>query len=89
MKVGVVQPSYSFNACDLKKCTAELYRLLDSCDDSMDIIVLPEYSDVLADVPGKAAFYDAFRINNAALIGKCRDTAKRCKEPTRTRHSRL
>ncbi len=30
--------------------------MLDGCDESMDIIVLPEYSDAPADVKGKAVY---------------------------------
>ena len=46
MKACVIQPPYSM---DLAK-SDELFRLkldyLDSCDESMDLIVLPEYSDI-------------------------------------------
>ena len=50
MKVCALQPKYSFNSCDLDACFNGLIELLDSCDNSLDIIVLPEYSDALADV---------------------------------------
>ena len=46
MKACVIQPPYS---CDTARA-GELFmwklNQLDACDDSMDIIVLPEYSDV-------------------------------------------
>ena len=48
MKVCALQPKYSFNSCDLDACFNGLIELLDSCDNSLDIIVLPEYSDALA-----------------------------------------
>ena len=59
MKVSVLQPHYSMNGADLDACFTELLALLDSCDDSLDLIVLPEYSDVPADVKGEAGFYEA------------------------------
>lgn len=78
MKVCVVQPKYSFNENDLDKCFNGLIELLDKCDNSLDIIVLPEYSDALADVKGKKGFYDAFYKYNETLLNKAKETAIRC-----------
>ena len=78
MKVCVVQPQYSFNEKDLQQCFDGLIALLDQCDQSMDLIVLPEYSDALADVKGKAGFYNAVEEYNATLLKKAAETAKRC-----------
>lgn len=46
MKVCVIQPHYSFDEKDAESCFDGLLALLDTCDDSMDLIVLPEYSDM-------------------------------------------
>ena len=78
MKVCVIQPKYSFNENDLDKCFNGLIELLDKCDNSLDIIVLPEYSDALADVKGKNGFYDAFYAYNESLLNKAKETAIRC-----------
>ena len=43
MKVCVIQPAYSFDEKDVQTCFAGLLDLLEKCDDSMDLIVLPEY----------------------------------------------
>ena len=59
MKTCVIQPRYSFDPCDLRECFEGLLSMLDQCDDSMDLIVLPEYSDAPADVVGKDGFYNA------------------------------
>ena len=48
MKVCVIQPHYSFDERDVGKCFEDLLSLLDECDESMDLIVLPEYSDAPA-----------------------------------------
>ena len=45
MKVCVIQPFYSFDERDTEKCYREMIELLDKCDASLDLIVLPEYSD--------------------------------------------
>ncbi len=78
MKVCVLQPHYSFDEKDLKQCFEGLIALLDRCDETMDLIVLPEYSDALADVKGKDGFYDAVAQYNSVLLQKACETAKRC-----------
>ena len=78
MKVSVIQPHYSFCEKDLDKCCSELIELLDECDESLDIIVLPEYGDALADVKGKDGFYKASEKYAPILIEKAQMTAKRC-----------
>ena len=78
MKVCVIQPNYSFNEKDVGKCFSGLLSLLEQCDESLDVIVLPEYSDALADVQGKAGFYNAVETYNARLMQKAQETAKRC-----------
>ncbi|MBO5270604.1 MAG: hypothetical protein J6B77_07450 [Clostridia bacterium] len=78
MKVCVIQPHYSFDENDLASCFEGLLALLDQCDDSMDLIVLPEYSDALADVKGKDGFYGAVARYNALLMARACETARRC-----------
>ena len=46
MKVCVVQPAYSLNFSESDALFAWELAELDKCDASMDIIVLPEYSNV-------------------------------------------
>ena len=79
MKVCVLQPRYSFDENEVGSCFEELLGLLDKCDESMDLIVLPEYSDAPADVKGKDGFYNAVESYNDALMQKARETAKRCR----------
>ena len=79
MKINVIQPKYSFDEKDLDSCFQSLISMLDECDESADLIVLPEYSDAPADVKGKAGFYDAYEKYNSIILEKARRTAKRCK----------
>ncbi len=79
MKVCTIQPHYSFHENDLQQCFNELLSLMDKCDESMDIIVLPEYSDVLADVKSKTNFDAAVEKYSSILLEKAIGTAKRCR----------
>ncbi len=78
MKVCVLQPHYSFHTADADACFADLLALMDACDESLDLIVLPEYSDALADVAGKDGFYAISEKYNATLLEKAAATARRC-----------
>ena len=78
MKVCVIQPRYSFDEKDLSQCFEGLISMLDQCDESMDLILLPEYSDAPADVKGKEGFYNAVERYNEILLKKASETAKRC-----------
>lgn len=46
MKACAIQPPYSRDASFSQEYFDYKMKLLDECDDSLDIIVLPEYSDV-------------------------------------------
>ena len=48
MKACTVQPSYSTKFLDSDRIFQEILGLLDACDRSMDLIMLPEYSNVPA-----------------------------------------
>ncbi len=78
MKVCVIQPGYSFDEKDLDSRFKDLLKLVDECDESMDLIVLPEYSDVLADVKGDKDFYISSEKYSDILLEKASQTAKRC-----------
>ena len=52
--------------------------MLERCNEELDLIVLPEYSDALADVKGKDGFYNTVKKYNSLLLEKASETAKRC-----------
>ncbi len=79
MKACVIQPHYSFDPTDLDACVSDLLGLLDLCDESLDLIVLPEYSDALADVQGKKGYYGAVEKYGEVVLQKAIETAKRCR----------
>lgn len=78
MKLCVVQPPYSYDPKDMQQNFAELLSLLEKCDETLDLIVLPEYSDILADSPSNAEFFKTIEQNNPVILQKSIETAKRC-----------
>ena len=78
MKVCVVQPYYSFNYDDLDECYNEMMALVDKCDDSLDVIVMPEYCDIPVSTPSEKEFKASIEKYNARVYKKVVETAKRC-----------
>ena len=78
MKACVIQPPYSKNTAFSDEYFDFKINMLDECDESMDIIVLPEYSDVpcAASTLEETLFYHNRYIDR--LLKKCIETAKRC-----------
>ena len=72
MKVCVLQPYYSFEKKDTQKCFDDMIALLDQCDDSYDLIVMPEYSDVPAVQGSKEGFHESIEKYNATVLQKAK-----------------
>ncbi|MBE6758128.1 MAG: hypothetical protein E7552_06245 [Ruminococcaceae bacterium] len=78
MKACIIQPPYSTDVSFSDEYFDYKIRLLDQCDESVDIIVLPEYSDVPCATATReeTLFYHQKYINT--LLAKCVETARRC-----------
>jgi len=78
MKVCVIQPEYSVDWSRSDELFRREIELLHQCDESMDLIVMPEYSDI----PCKASTLEEDRVSVSRytdiLIKECCGTAKRC-----------
>ena len=75
MKARMIQPLYAMDEAGLERTFEWTLKELDKCDASLDIVVLPEFSDV----PGKTArFFEMARKNGPILLQKCAETARRC-----------
>lgn len=74
-----MQPPYSKDLTLSDEFFQYKLDLLDKCDDSVDVIVLPEYSDVPCATTAldETLYYHEKYIDK--LLKKCIDTAKRCK----------
>ena len=78
MKVTIIQPYYSFDKNDTQMCFDEMVKLLDECDESHDLIVLPEYSDIPAVQGSKKAFHESIEKYNSVIMDKAKAAAVRC-----------
>ena len=78
MKVCIIQPYYSFDAKDLDACFENQLKLLQECDESLDLIVLPEYADIPADAKGYHDFHNASAKYNPIIMKESIEAAKRC-----------
>jgi len=78
MKICVIQPPYSMDFTRSDELFAWELDALDRCDDSMDVIVLPEYSNVPARAATKEEMLESYEKYSAALMDKASATARRC-----------
>ena len=46
MKVCLIQPHYSLKYEEIGRCFEEQMKLLEQCDESLDLIVLPESAEI-------------------------------------------
>ena len=78
MKVCIIQPEYSSDFLKSDYCFDEQLKLIDRCDESMDVIVLPEACDIpcFAGSPENAML--SISKFNKAVLDKAAETAKRC-----------
>ena len=78
MKVCIIQPAYSTDFSLADKYFEEQLKLIDKCDESMDIIVLPESCDVPCLAPTKNDGEQASQKYNKILLDRAAETARRC-----------
>jgi len=78
MKACIIQPPYSRDVNDCEEFFQFKMDMLDKCDDTLDIIVLPEYSDVpcATETLEETIYYHKKYID--ILLDKCLETARRC-----------
>ena len=77
MKARVIQPLFAQDHAGLDKSFEWTLRELERCDASLDIVVLPEFSEV----PGKTSyegFLETVRQYGPTLLDACARTARRC-----------
>ncbi len=78
IKVCVFQPPYALNAADIDSSMQWEFDHLKLCDESLDLIVLPEASDRQARLGTKEEVEAAAKKYNEPLLAACAETAKRC-----------
>jgi len=78
MKACIIQPPYSRDVSFSDEYFEFKIKMLEECDSNVDIIVLPEYSDVPCATSNleDTLYYHEKYIDT--LLDKCIETAKRC-----------
>lgn len=79
IKARVIQPYYGKGEQAAYDCLDWELAELTKCDASLDLIVLPEASDVQALMPDPATREKVIARNHVRLLGSCAETAKRCR----------
>ena len=78
MKVCIIQPAYSTDYTRIDEYFDAELALLAACDESMDIIVMPELSDVPCLAKTKEESEKAVEKFNTRLLEEAKATARRC-----------
>lgn len=78
MKICLIQPSYSTDYSLIEKYFEKQLELMDKCDDSMDIIVMPEACDIPCLASTKELSEEASLRFTERFLEAASKTAKRC-----------
>ena len=78
MKACVIQPPYSMDLSLSDAYFAKKLEMMDACDPSMDLIVLPEYSDVPCAAMTREDNIACSEKYRPVLLAKAAETARRC-----------
>ena len=78
MKVCIIQPKYSADWNDSENLFQWELDILDKCDASMDLIVLPEATDIPAYAKSLEQYHTSYAKYNKLILDKASETAKRC-----------
>ena len=78
MKVCVIQPEYSLDYSQSDEFFQRELDALDRCDESMDLIAMPEYSNIPCWAQTKEQMRRSYEKYTEPLLQKASETAKRC-----------
>ena len=78
MKVCVIQPEYSVDHSRTEELLQWELDALDRCDETMDLIAMPESSDTPALAHCEKERLESYKIANRRILQKAAETAKRC-----------
>ena len=78
MKVCIIQPPYSSDYSRSDECFEKELELLSQCDESMDLIVLPEMCDIPCLAHTLEERMNSYNKYNARIHKAASETAKRC-----------
>ena len=78
MKVCLIQPKYYTDYSKSDECFKQELEFLDKCDETMDLIVMPEMADIPCLAKTKEDADKSAEKYNTILLDKASETAKRC-----------
>ena len=78
VRACVFQPPYALSVSDIEATMQWEFEKLRQCDESLDVIVLPEASDRQAKLGAKDDVVAVAKRYNAELLSLCAETARRC-----------
>jgi len=78
MKACIIQPAYSVDYSRTEELFQAELRFLEQCDESMDLIVMPESCDVPCLARTREEFIASYIKYAQILLDKCAETARRC-----------
>ncbi|MBQ6798087.1 MAG: hypothetical protein IJP11_02485 [Oscillospiraceae bacterium] len=78
MKACVIQPAFSMDYALSDARFAETLAMLEQCDESLDLIVLPEYADLPCHTQTRQQLEECYGKFTKPLLEKAAETAKRC-----------
>ena len=78
MKVCAFQPWYPYQAQETDAYVQDLKKMLNECDESLDLIVLPECCNAPTRYKDKEEFYSYIRKHTQLVLDMAQATAKRC-----------
>lgn len=78
MKACIIQPPYSADYSKSDECFNIELQLLEKCDESMDIIVMPESCDIPCFAKTREEREESIKKYNKKILEKASQTAKRC-----------
>lgn len=78
MKVCSIQPPYPYTSNDIAAHQAFILREMDRCDESMDLILLPECCNAPTGFESPEAFCACIAAVTQPLLDKAQQTARRC-----------
>ena len=73
-----MQPEYSLNPEDADICFEKMLKLMESCNEPLDLIVMPEWGDIPAAQKGRDNYHACINKYNETYLQAARDMAKRC-----------
>lgn len=78
MKIRIIQPEYSINPQDAESCFGKMLALMESCNEPLDLIVMPEWCDIPAAQKGRDNYHNAINKYNDKFLKAAIAMAKRC-----------